>query len=454
MSEVERFVRKMEQEGIDAQTISIFRDYFQKLVKGEKGKLSGKDITTPKPEQIMDYNNLSDRSQAALNNLAVVKLNGGLGTSMGLSKAKSLLPVKDGDTFLDIIAKQTIKTREKHAVELPIIFMNSYNTSQDTIDFLQKYKGLQSKGIPLDFLQHKYPRIKKADLTPLDFANDMVNWNPPGHGDIYNALSSVRDGDNLIDMLLRAGVEYIFVSNSDNLGAVVDAAILNYIIKEKIDFAMEVCIRTEMDKKGGHLAVTNNGKLVLRESAQCPDEEQEAFQDVNRYRYFNTNNLWISLHALKAKLTEYKGCLPLNLIINEKVVEGVPCYQIETAMGAAISVFDNAKAICVQRSRFLPVKKNQDLLLLWSDGYECNADSVLVHKEGASEPILNLDNAFYGSINQLQEACEAGVPSLFECETLSIKGKVRFGKNVRFKGCVDLESGGDVLLENITIGGK
>jgi len=450
----ERFVNKMQQEGIDPQTIRIFKDYFQKLVKGEKGKLSGNEISTPKPDQIIDYNSLSDSSPTTLNKLAVVKLNGGLGTSMGLSQAKSLLPVKNGDTFLDIIAKQTLKTREKYSVELPIIFMNSYNTSQDTINFLKKYPTLQSKGIPLDFLQHKYPRIKKTDLSPLDFENDVSNWNPPGHGDIYNALSSIRDDDNLIDMLIRAGVEYIFVSNSDNLGAVVDATILNHLIKEKVDFAMEVCIRTEMDKKGGHLAVNQNGKLVLRESAQCPDNEQESFQDVNLYRYFNTNNLWINLQALKAKLTEYNGCLPLNLIINEKVVEGVACYQIETAMGAAISVFNNAKAICVPRSRFLPVKKNQDLLLLWSDGYECNSDAELVKKADAADTILDLDNTFYGSINQLQEACAEGVPSLSSCALLTIKGKVRFGKNVCIKGHVSLESMGDVLLENITICGK
>lgn len=45
-------------------------------------------------------------AQTLLSATAVLKLNGGLGTSMGLEKAKSLLPVKDGKTFLDLIAEQ------------------------------------------------------------------------------------------------------------------------------------------------------------------------------------------------------------------------------------------------------------------------------------------------------------------------------------------------------------
>jgi len=451
MSDVNVFIRQMETEGIDSQTIHIFKGYYQKLISGEKGKLSKKQITTPKPDDIVQYGHLSNDSPDNLKHLAVVKLNGGLGTSMGLSKAKSLLPVKDGDTFLDIIAKQTLKCRQKYNVELPIIFMDSYNTSSDTINFLRKYPDLRCKEIPLDFLQHKYPRIKKSDFSPLNNPNDLQNWNPPGHGDIYNSLSIVENGNSLIDRLIDAGVEYIFVSNSDNLGAVVDSKIINHLKQHKIDFAMEVCLRTEMDKKGGHLAVSENGKLLLRELAQCPEDELNDFQDVHLYKYFNTNNLWINLVALKTKLKEYDGVLPLNLIINEKKVDDVSCIQIETAMGSAISVFENAKAICVPRSRFLPVKKNQDLLLLWSDGYECDADSVLRKREGACDTVLELDNDYFGTIDQLQKACTCGVPSLYHCEYLKITGKVRFGKDVAFTGKVSLRSKEDVLLENITI---
>jgi len=451
MSDVNMFIRKMQAEGIDSQTIHTFEGYYKKLISGEKGKLSKHQISTPRVEDIVQYECLKDGSPDQLKHLAVVKLNGGLGTSMGLSKAKSLLPVKDGATFLDIIARQTLKCRHKYNVELPIIFMDSYNTSSDTIDFLRKYPDLGCKELPLDFLQHKYPRIRKADFLPLDNPNDLHNWNPPGHGDIYNSLSIISEGSSLIDHLMDAGIEYIFVSNSDNLGAVVDSKILNLLKREKIDFAMEVCLRTEMDKKGGHLAISENGKLILRELAQCPDDEMSDFQNVDHYRYFNTNNLWINLVALKAKLKEYDGILPLNLIINEKKVDDVPCIQIETAMGSAISVFEHAKAICVPRSRFLPVKKSQDLLLLWSDGYECDEDSVLRKKVGACETILELDNEHYGTIEQLQETCAKGIPSLYHCEWLKIVGKVRFGTDVAFAGKVSLESKRDVLLENITI---
>jgi len=290
-----------------------------------------------------------------------------------------------------------------------------------------------------------FPKVRKDNLKPLETEQESQNWNPPGHGDIYIALSST----GLLDKLLEQGFEYVFVSNSDNLGAIVDPKILNRLISDNIDFAMEVCIRTEMDKKGGHLARTADGRLILREVAQCPDDETEEFQDIDRYKYFNTNNLWINLKSLQTKLDANDGVLPLPLILNEKNVDGISVIQFETAMGAAISLFDSSKAFCVPRGRFLPVKKNQDLLLLWSDGYELDIDFVLRKKEGAKDTILELDNDYYGKIDQLKKACEKGVPSLFACDSLKIKGNVSFGKNVIFKGNVCLEYGQKTFLENV-----
>ena len=436
MSNLECFVKKMLENGLNKKTIQVFSHYYGQFINGEKGKLSKIQITTPEPSQIINYNELSNTNKDNLKKLAIIKLNGGLGTSMGLSKAKSLLPVKDKETFLDIISKQTLKMRKSFQIDLPLIFMNSFNTSEDTLDFLKKYPDIEVPGFSLDFVQNMFPKIRKEDFKPLECSNETLNWNPPGHGDIYNAMSET----GLLKNLLDKGFEYIFVSNSDNLGAVVDTKILNKLIDEKIDFAMEVCIRTDMDKKGGHLASTNEGKLILREVAQCPENEIEEFQNIDVYKYFNTNNLWINLRALQSKLDEYEGVLPLPLILNEKKVENIPVYQFETAMGAAILIFNKSKAICVPRNRFLPVKKNQDLLLLWSDSYELDNDFVLSKKEGAKDTILELDNEFYGNIDQLKEACEDGVPSLFDCEFLKVSGFVKFNKNQIFKGRVFIES--------------
>ena len=445
MSNIHLFISKFQEAGVNEKTAQAFTHYYNQFISGEKGKLSKHQICSPESNQIIEYSTLNNAETESLRKLAVIKLNGGLGTSMGLSQAKSLLPVKNGETFLDVIAKQTLKMRQSLRIDLPLLFMNSFNTSDDTLDFLKKYADLKQADLPLDFLQNMFPKVRKDDHKPLETKQNSQNWNPPGHGDIYTAMSST----GLLKKLLELGFEYVFVSNSDNLGAIVDPKILNRIVSENIDFAMEVCIRTEMDKKGGHLAKTTDGRLVLREVAQCPEDETEEFQDIEMYKYFNTNNLWINLKSLQAKLDENNGVLPLPLILNEKKVEEIPVIQFETAMGAAISLFDNSKAFCVPRNRFLPVKKNQDLLLLWSDGYELDNQFVLRKKDGAKDTVLELDNDHYGKIDQLKKACEKGIPSLFDCDSLKIKGNVKFGKNVIFRGNVSLEYDKEVLLENV-----
>ena len=92
----------------------------------------------------------------------------------------------------------------------------------------------------------------------------------------------------------------MFVSNSDNLGASLDLNILSYFAASDAPFMMECCKRTPNDKKGGHLAKrVSDGQLILRESAMCADEDEEAFQDITKHRFFNTNNLWIRLDKLK-----------------------------------------------------------------------------------------------------------------------------------------------------------
>ena len=422
MTKDDLFEHLMSKAGLSQKTYEVFKYYYQLLLNGEKGILGKQEIYPPDVDDVIRYDLLTDTTLHSLQKLAIIKLNGGLGTSMGLSQAKSLLPVKNKDTFLDIIAQQVLKTREKLQIKLPLIFMNSFNTSEDTLIYLKKYPTLQTPNIPLDFIQNKFPKIRMDNFAPLQHQDDHLNWNPPGHGDLYSALFTTR----LLEILLDHGIDYIFVSNADNLGATIDPLILNYMISEQIDFVMEVCYRTENDKKGGHLAKHHNGKMVLREIAQCPDDELEEFQNISLYQYFNTNNLWVNLLALKNKLSEYQGFLPLPLILNKKKVGDTPIYQLETAMGAAISTFNRSKAVIVPRTRFLPVKKNQDLLLLWSDSYELSDDYMLRKVPEAKDTILDLDDRYYGTIDQLQKACANRVPSLKECESLTIRGFVKF----------------------------
>jgi UTP--glucose-1-phosphate uridylyltransferase len=374
MNNLQQFKDLMQKENLNEIVIKTFSDYYQKLCAGEKGKLSERDIA--KPEDIVDYNSLDAAENSFYEKLVVIKLNGGLGTSMGLTKAKSLLEVKDGNTFLDLIAQQILYLRKSTKKDIPLMFMNSFNTQADTLGFLQKYPELPLPRLPLDFLQNKFPKIKQIDFSPLQTTNDNSNCNPPGHGEIYTAMMI----SGVLDMLLDSGIEYAFISNSDNLGAVPDEKILGWFAKNKVPFLMEVCERTEADKKGGHLAQTKSGQLILREVAQCPEDEVEDFQNIEKYSYFNTNNLWVNLKVLKEKLIECDFVLPLSLIVNPKEVEGEKVFQIETAMGAAISVFKGSRAMRVNRDRFAPVKKNSDLEIVRSADYILTDDFRLVKK--------------------------------------------------------------------------
>ena len=427
-SKLDKLVEKMKKAGLNDTVIKSFEYYYNLVLKGETGKIPESEIKPPSEKNIIDYTQLSP-NEIKPNDLVIIKLNGGLGTSMGLNKAKSLLPVKKGYTFLDIIANQILVIRKNTRTNLPILFMNSFNTQKDTLDFLKKYPDLSVEDLGLDFVQNKYPKIKREDLSPLENEEDKKNWNPPGHGEIYSVMAT----SGLLDKLLAKGYEYAFISNSDNLGAIYDDKIYYHIKKQNIPFLMEVAIRTELDKKGGHLAETKDGQLLLRETAQCPKEDIKEFQNVNKYRFFNTNSLWVNLKVLKRKLEENHNFLPLPLILNGKEVDGTKVYQLESAMGAAIQLFEGSKAMVVPRSRFLPVKKTNDLLLLESDIFDLTKDFHLIKTTKKPLPLIQLDEKYYKSIDDFKMRF-VDVPSLKECDYLKITGDIVFEGNVKISG--------------------
>lgn len=430
-----QFVEIMQNAGLNDLVIQSFSTYYYRILEGATGKISENEIEPPDETNIINYDNLQTPASSQLEKLAIIKLNGGLGTSMGLKKAKTLLKVKGDLNFLDIIARQILHLRGKSGKDIPLLLMHSFNTQTDSLSYLRKYSQLPLPHLPLDFVQNKFPKIRKDDLSPLQNENDNLNWNPPGHGEIYSVLAS----SGVLDKLLELGFEYAFISNSDNLGAVVDEKIFNYFAESKAPFLMEVCKRTEVDKKGGHLAQTKGGQLILRETAQCPDDESELFQNVNRYSYFNTNNLWVNLKALKQKLFETNNLLPLQFILNEKEVDGIKVFQLESAMGAAISVFKGSQAVVVHRDRFAPVKKTTDLLAIWSDAFRLTDEYKIVLDNGMiSSPKIDLNEKYYKTIEQLQKHFKEGIPSLKKCRSLTVQGNVYFGKNVEIIGNVTI----------------
>jgi len=437
------FAARMAAAGVADIAVRNFAHAYGQLRAGATGFVSGSDARPPTGlADLADLGRYADDGRAALAGTVVIKLNGGLGTSMGLRGPKSLLVVKDGLSFLDVIARQVLHARRATGSRLPLVLMNSFATREPTRAALAAYPDLAGD-VPLDFLQHQVPKVGADDLAPVDWpADPALAWCPPGHGDLYPALLS----SGVLDALLAAGYRHAFVSNADNLGATLDLGLLGWLAAEGVPFALEVTARTPLDRKGGHLAVGPNGRLMLRELAQCPPDELDDFQDIARYAWFNTNNLWLDLTALAALLRARDGVLGLPLIRNRKSLDPADpttpaVYQLETAMGAAVGAFDGARAVTVPRLRFAPVKKNDDLLLVRSDVYRLDDDWRIVPAPpfaggGRPLPLVRLDDAHWRTVGDLDAGFPAGPPSLAACTSLRLTGRFRFGRNVVVRGDV------------------
>jgi len=435
----------MAADGVPDRAIAVFESHYRRLESGETGLIHEADIEPLTEVQRVDEVAITDQQMAAaLDSTVLLKLNGGLGTSVGLDKAKSLLPVRGDASFLDVIVGQVLAVRSRYGARLPLVLMNSFRTRDDTLAALAGYPTIEVEGLPLDFLQNREPKLRADDLTPVSWPQDpSLEWCPPGHGDIYTALAT----SGMLQALLDRGFRYASVSNSDNLGAAPDPRIAGWFAASGVPYAAEVCRRTSADVKGGYLVVrSRDGRLVLRETAQTPDEDAAAANDIERHRFFHTNNLWLDLEVLARTLDDRGGVLGLPLIRNMKTVDptdpgSTPVIQIESAMGAAIEVFDEAVAIEVPRSRFLPVKTTNDLLLVRSDVYRLDSEFQLTSAV-PQEPAVDLDPRYYQLLDEFDRRFPAGPPSLARAVSLRVRGDWTFGGGVSVIGAVTLDDPG------------
>jgi UTP--glucose-1-phosphate uridylyltransferase len=434
---------KMRAAGVHPTAITVFTHYYRQLETGATGLVHEADIRPlESPPAIGDVSVSEDDSREALDATVVIKLNGGLGTGMGMDRAKSLLAVREDLSFLDLIVRQVRSARRAWNARLPLMFLNSFRTRDDTLAAVSGYDGLPVAELPLDILQNREPKLLVDDLTPVEWPPDPeLEWCPPGHGDIYTALPA----SGVLEQLLEAGLRYAFVSNADNLGATVDGRLAGWFASSGAPFANEVCRRTPADRKGGHLAIRRrDDQLILRDSAQTAPEDEDAFADLSRHKFFNCNNLWIDLRALDETLRAHDGVLGLPLIRNVKSVDPADkstpeVVQIETAMGAAVEVFEGSRAIEVERGRFLPVKSTNDLLAMRSDAYQLGDDGSLRLADGRAEaPYVDLDPDHYQVLADFDARFPSGPPSLRGATSLRVAGDWTFGAQVTVRGEVSL----------------
>ncbi len=434
---------KMREAGQPDEAIRNFLRAYERLEGGESALLPSAELEPAGDVPELDSLPETDVAEA-LEHVVMIKLNGGLATTMGLRRPKSLVEARDGKTFLDIIIGQTLALRRRYEVALPLLLMNSEATREETAQALEAHPGLNDE-LPVDFMQSMVPKLEAEELEPASWPDaPSLEWAPPGHGDVYGALR--RSG--MLEQLLDRGFRYAMISNSDNLGATLDPRIAAFVASEEVPFLMEVVEGTEADRKGGHIARRkSDGQLVLREVAQTPDEDADSFRDYRRWRYYNTNNLWVDLRVLGEMLERSDGVLELPLIINRKTVDprdsdSTPVLQLESAMGAAIGSFEGAQLLLVPRTRFVPVKTTDDLLVMRSDVYEMSESDMVVSPvaERAEDlPYVELDSRYYKLLDGFEERFPGGPPSLREAERLIVHGDVTFGAGVVVRGAVELE---------------
>jgi UTP--glucose-1-phosphate uridylyltransferase len=438
---------KMRARGLHEASIRGFTRAYERLEAEESVLLPDAEL-----EPLADLPTLTSLPEpeagdgGVLDRVVAIRLNGGLGTSMGVQQPKSLIEAREGLSFLDVIAGQILALRERFGVRLPLVLMNSFATREATLAALARHPQLPSD-LPPDFLQGKEPKLRADDLQPVSWPEQpSLEWCPPGHGDIYTALLA----SGLLETMIERGYRYAFVANSDNLGAVVEPRIARHLEAGAIPFLMEVVRGTEADRKGGHIARhLPDGRLVLRETAQTPPDEIDSFSDFRRWRYYNTNNLWIDLRALRELLERGDGAIDLPLIVNRKTVDprdpdSTPVIQLESAMGAAIGSFPGARALEVPRVRFAPVKTTDDLLLLRSDVYSLGEGMTVEPLPSRRDrlPFVDLDRRIYAILDAFEARFPAGPPSLAEAERLVVRGDVTFAAGIVVHGAVTLDNDG------------
>lgn len=444
----------MSQQGLDAATaamrkagvreaaIRAFAHAYHELDAGATGLIPEGSIDPVDDIPALTGMQVSKQDAAqALDRTAVIRLNGGLGTSMGMDRAKSLLPVRGARTFLEVVVAQVLHLRRTTGARLPFFVMNSFRTQADSLRYLESVTGLALPGLPLDFLQNAEPKLRTDDLTPVAWPTDpALEWCPPGHGDIFTTLYE----ESLLRTLLDQGYRHLLIANGDNLGAYPDGRIAGWFAESGAPYLAEVTRRTPADRKGGHLARRrSDGCLLLRDTAQTLPEDLDHFMDESRHPFAHCNTLWFDIAALQARLEQEQGVLGLALIRNEKNVDPTDpdsprVYQLETAMGSAVSAFEGAIALEVGRDRFLPVKTTDDLLLLRSDVYEMGEDAVpRLRTERA--PLVRLDERYYRRISDFEARFPSGPPSLVRASSLTVRGDWTFGEGVRVAGHAVLE---------------
>lgn len=341
-----------------------FDIFYKKAILLEQSYINFEKV---EPIRIEDIYTIDNKNKNNNNNkICIIKLNGGIASSMVRHNfPKCLIQIKEDYTILDIIMNRHIKFNKNET----ILLLNSFYTHDETRQFIQlNYPNAIESLIYLE--QKANPRVLESSKEILNMDNPDHIY-PIGHGELIYKLIDTE----IIDKLIEDGIEYIFVSNIDNLNAVKNNDILQDLMDNGIDYALEIVERTEQDKKGG-IVVKYDGRYKIVEIGECGLDDLSNFMDIEKYKYFNTNNIWIRTKAIKELSKQDTNYLEkVDIIKNRKKLKtGEDCVQLEYALGGFLKMFDKVKFYLVDRNRFMPIKNEEQLDNLRSDKYKLNKE--------------------------------------------------------------------------------
>eukprot|EP01088_Endostelium_zonatum_P014004 TRINITY_DN2907_c0_g1_i1.p1 TRINITY_DN2907_c0_g1~~TRINITY_DN2907_c0_g1_i1.p1 ORF type:complete len:548 (-),score=121.95 TRINITY_DN2907_c0_g1_i1:86-1729(-) len=418
----------------------------------------------PQPLSLTDLKEESPITAKSLSELAVLKLTGGLALGMGTEQPKAIMEVLNNFTFLDLAVQHVSHLNENHNTNIPLLLMNSFYTDTNVRKVLPKYDNLKTEIIP--FVQRRYPRIDKESLLPVAShlnSESALEWYPPGHGDVYDALYQSGHLENL----LNQGKKYLFISNIDNLGASINIKILQHLqANPDIEMLIELTDKTPSDEGKGGALIEVDGQIRLLESEQVPVQQQPLFKSTQKFPHINTNNLWFSLPALHQAIKSGRSLAQPGDVVVKRSRSGVVgpakefeiegdekarsnlmggvVLQLERAAGAAVSFYErkNIGIVNVPRSRFLPVKNTSDLLLVQSNLYDLKDGVLEVSDKREFKDVKYMPNVKLGeSFVNVKEYEKRIKPTgtaidMLECHHLTVIGDVWFGEGVKVKGTV------------------
>ena len=381
---------------------------------------------------------------------------------MGLTGPKSSIIVKEKKSFLQLIFDQVRVLNKTFNCSVPLVLMNSFNTEAETKKFVAEAKDIDI----ICFNQHQFPRLDRETFLPMAQSKDAPGqfWYPPGHGDIFDSMLT----SGTLDELRKRGIEMIFISNVDNLGANLSTKLLVHLNKSNNDVMIELTAKTPADVKGGTIIrykfdnPTPEKVFKDLEIAQVPPQYVSEFKSLRKFSLFNTLNLWVRLPFVEEALKN--GRLQLDVIQNPKVMDGHPVLQLETAAGSIVSCSARVDVVEVPRIRFIPTKTCADLSLVMSNFYiwdpETGTLQINPKRTFSSLPVISLGQG-YSKLPEFRLRMPS-IPAMDQLESLTVVGDVRFGAGVELRGNVVIvaEEGKTLfippgsIIDNVTVTGS